>query len=153
MVLFIAVNVISMPLQMIQSEAFTSNESDFRAPKVPAVITGENVYLAWWTNNTSNNNEEVLFRASTDSGATFGNKINLSNTTESDSWRVEIDGEGDNVIVSWWETNQTSDIPVARISNDAGATFGPMILLGQNGTIGSTEDGEGATEGEGAVEE
>lgn len=153
MVLFIAVNVISMPLQMIQSEAFTSNESDFRAPKVPAVITGENVYLAWWTNNTSNNNEEVLFRASTDSGATFGNKINLSNTTESDSWRVEIDGEGDNVIVSWWETNQTSDIPVARISNDAGATFGPMILLGQNGTIGSTEDGEDATEDEGAVEE
>ena len=25
------------------------------------------------------------------------------------SWRVEIHGEADTVVVSWWETNQTSD--------------------------------------------
>ena len=30
-----------------------------------------------------------MFRASTDGGATFGDKINLSNTTDADSWRVE----------------------------------------------------------------
>jgi hypothetical protein len=47
------------------------------------------VYVAWWTNETGN--DEVLFRASTDGGATFGNKINLSNTTEADSTRAEID--------------------------------------------------------------
>jgi hypothetical protein len=71
----------------------------------------------------------------------------LSNTTEADSWRVEIHGEGDTVVVSWWEMNQTSDIPVARVSNDAGATFGPMLMLGLNGTLGSGE-AEGATEEE-----
>jgi hypothetical protein len=87
-----------------------------------------------------------MFRASNDAGATFGDKINLSNTTDADSWRVEIDGEGDNVIVSWWETNQTSDIPVARISTDAGETFGPMIRLGMNGTIDSTAEEEVAAE-------
>src|ERR671922_1982401 len=116
--------------------------------KAPSVVSGDNIYIAWWTNNTENGNEEVMFRASTDGGATFSNKTNLSNTTDADSWRVEIAGEGENVIVSWWETNQTSDSPVARISNDGGATFGPMLRLAANGTIGSTEEG-----GEEAVEE
>ncbi|HKG32073.1 MAG TPA: hypothetical protein VKA91_12450 [Nitrososphaeraceae archaeon] len=41
-----------------------------------------------------------MFRASSDGGATFGDKINLSNTTNADSTRAEIAGEGDNVIVS-----------------------------------------------------
>ena len=108
--------------------------------KAPAVVSGDNIYIAWWTNNTENGNEEVMFRASTDGGATFGDRINLSNTTDADSERVEIDGEADTVVVSWWETNQTSDIPVARVSNDAGETFGPMLRLGMNGTISGTEE-------------
>jgi len=74
----------------------------------------------------------------TDGGATFGEKINLSNTTGADSRRVEIAGEGDNVVVSWWEQNQTSDTPVMRVSNDNGQTFGPMLMLATNGTIGET---------------
>jgi hypothetical protein len=122
--------------------------------KAPSVVSGDNIYIAWWTNNTENGNEEVMFRASTDAGETFGDRINLSNTTDADSWRVEIAGEGETVVVSWWETNQTSDIPVARISTDAGETFGPMLRLAANGTIGSgtEEEGEGtaaAAEGEG----
>ena len=108
--------------------------------RAPAVVSGDNIYIAWWTNNTENGNEEVMFRASTDGGATFSDKMNLSNTPNADSWRVERAGEGDNVVVSWWETNQTSDTPVARISNDAGQTFGPMLRLGMNGTISNTED-------------
>jgi hypothetical protein len=114
----------------------------------PLVVSGDNIYIAWWTNNTENGNEEVMFRASTDGGATFSDKINLSNSSDADSWRVEIAGEGDTVVVSWWETNQTSDIPVARISEDAGETFGPMLMLGANGTIGITEEEEGAAEEE-----
>jgi hypothetical protein len=131
------------PIHLLQSaQAFidpTANEAT-RSSRAPVVVSGDNIYVAWWTNNTSENgNEEVMFRASTDGGATFTDKINLSNTTEADSWRVEIHGEGDNVIVSWWEMNQTSDIPVARVSNDAGATFGPLLMLGANGTLGSGE--------------
>jgi len=98
----------------------------------------ENVYIAWWTNKTSNNNNEVMFRASTDGGATFGDKINLSNTTDAHSTRTEIDSDADSVIVTWWKTNQTSDVPVMRVSNDNGATFGPMLVLATNGTIGET---------------
>jgi hypothetical protein len=113
--------------------------------QVPAVVSGDNVYLAWWTNKTANDLEEVMFRASTDGGATFGDKINLSNTTDADSWRVEIAGEGPNVLVSWWETNQTSDTPVARISTDSGETFGPMLMLATNGTLGEAAE-EGTEE-------
>jgi hypothetical protein len=107
--------------------------------KAPVVVSGDNIYVAWWTNNTENGNEEVMFRASNDAGATFGDKMNLSNTPDADSWRVEIAAEGADVIVTWWETNQTSDTPVARISTDGGQTFGPMLMLASNGTISSTD--------------
>jgi hypothetical protein len=107
--------------------------------KAPVVISGDNIYVAWWTNNTENGNEEVMFRASNDGGATFSDKINLSNSPDADSWRVEIAAEGADVIVSWWETNQTSDTPVARLSSDGGQTFGPMLRLAANGTISNTD--------------
>jgi hypothetical protein len=85
-------------------------------------------------------NEEVIFRASTDGGATFGDKINLSNTTNADSTRAEIDSDADSVVVTWWETNQTSDTPVMKVSGDNGATFGPSLVLAKNGTIGEAEE-------------
>jgi hypothetical protein len=108
--------------------------------KAPAIVSGDNIYVAWWTNNTENGNEEVMFRASNDAGATFSDKINLSNSPDADSTRVEIAAEGAGVIVSWWETNQTSDTPVARLSSDGGQTFGPMLRLATNGTISNTTD-------------
>jgi hypothetical protein len=109
----------------------------------PVVVTGDNVYVAWWTNNTANNNEEVNFRASTDGGQTFGDKINLSNTTDRDSTNVTIGADADSVAVTWWESNQTSQTPVMRVSNDNGATFGPILTLAANGTIGASgQEGE-----------
>jgi hypothetical protein len=131
-------------LQHITSEKDTIQgkaiQNGAQLREAPVAISGENVFVAWWTNNTANNNEEIMFRASTDAGATFGDKINLSNTTGADSWKVEIDSEADSVVVTWWETNQTSDTPVMRVSTDNGATFGPMLMLATNGTIG--EEGE-----------
>jgi hypothetical protein len=114
---------------------------DFDAP--PA-ITGDNVYVAWWngTAGEPDKNVEVFFRAS-DGGTSFGDEINLSNTTNADSTRVEIDSDADSVVVTWWEGNQTSDTPVMRISNDNGATFGPVLTLSTNGTLGEAEEEEG----------
>jgi len=104
----------------------------------PPAITGENVYVTWWTNNTANNNDEVLFRASTDGGVTFGDKINLSNSNNTNSTRAEIASDADSVVVTWWESNQTSETPVMRVSDDNGETFGPVLKLAANGTIGVT---------------
>ena len=122
-------------------------EQDARAPtsvrSAPPVIMGDNVYVAWWSNNTANGNNEVLFRVSTDGGASFSDKVNLSNTNDSESERVELDSEGESVIVTWWETNETDEIPIMRVSNDNGETFGPILRLGANGTIGEeTEESE-----------
>jgi hypothetical protein len=107
--------------------------------KAPPAITGDNVYVAWWDNKTGNN--EVFFRASTDRGQTFGDKINLSNTPNADSTRVEIDSDANSVVVTWWETNQTASTPVMKISTDNGKTFGPMLKIAANGTIGSSSGG------------
>ncbi len=39
-------------------------------------------------------------------------------------------------------TKQTLDIPVMRVSTDNGATFGTMLMLATNGTIGEAEGTE-----------
>ena len=106
-------------------------------PKAPMVASGENLYIVWWTNKSGN--WEVMFRASNDAGQTIGDKINLSNSSNSDSQNAEIVASGNNVFVSWWETstdpaNKTSE-SVLRISNDNGQTFGPTQMLGNNGTL------------------
>lgn len=104
----------------------------------PIAISGDNVYIVWFSDkNVPNNNSEVFFRASTNGGVTFGGKINLSNTTSADSVDAEIAADGDEVIVTWWERNQTSNEPVFRASVDNGLTFGPLLRLGTNGTMGA----------------
>jgi hypothetical protein len=68
----------------------------FRHPnEAPIVISGNKIYVTWWSNETGN--DEVIFRVSNDDGQTFTDKIKLSNTTNSDSTRVEIDSDADSV--------------------------------------------------------
>ena len=49
---------------------------------------------------------EKCFRVSNDVGATCGDKINLSNTTASDSQDAGISADGNNVVITWWDRNQ-----------------------------------------------
>ncbi|MGB8640950.1 MAG: hypothetical protein WCD28_01590 [Nitrososphaeraceae archaeon] len=104
---------------------------------LPALIatSDENVYVVWGNNDTANTNSEVMFRASIDGGQTYADKVNLSNSTGSNSTDFDVEATIDNVIVSWWETNQTSAEPVIVFSGDRGATFGPILRLASNGTI------------------
>ena len=155
-VILIIANVTTTTTSPLLAYAWINPDTDPTRTKAPSVITGENVYIVWWTDQgTENANGEVMFRASSDSGATFSNKTNLSNTTDTDSVDAEIAAEGEMVVVTWWERNQTSDVPVARISTDAGETFGPMIMLGMDGTVSGVEEEEVAAteEGEGGEEE
>jgi hypothetical protein len=141
----LATAIPTLPLSQRSAEGIAPKDT-IQGRAAPIAISGSNVYITWWTNNTANKNEDVMFRASNDGGATFGDKINLSNTTNADSWKAEIAEEGDNVVVSWWETNQTSDTPVTRISTDAGQTFGPILMLATNGTIGEAAEKEPGSE-------
>jgi hypothetical protein len=140
-VLLFSVITTTMTVAFNSSDATVSKK---RASKVnahldvPIAISGDNAYLAWWTNETGN--DEVMFRSSIDGGASFTDKINLSNTTDADSQDVEIAADGDNVIVTWWERNQTAEEPIVRISADNGETFGPVLKLATNGTIGQSDE-------------
>ncbi len=120
-------------------EGFIDPSTDLRSPRAPTVVSGDNIYIAWWTNNTENGNEEVMFRASNDGGETFADKINLSNSPDTQSQAAEILTVGDSIFVTWWELNENvhphTNESVLRVSTDAGQTFGPIINLGTNGTI------------------
>ena len=50
----------------------------------------------------------------------------------SQSQDVQIASAGNNVYVSWWDRNATSNEPVLRASNDNGKTFGEKIMLTVN---------------------
>jgi len=104
-------------------------------------VSGSNVYAAWWNNKTGD--FEVMFRASADSGHTFGPKINLSNSPGVDSTAAQIGAEGKNVYVIWWETSGHTAEPFLRISYDNGNTFGQKIMLSNATTaaIGSATSG------------
>jgi hypothetical protein len=118
-----------------------NEEEQVEIDKAPVVISGDKVFIVWFNDqNTPNNNSEVLFRSSADGGVTFTDKINLSNTTTADSVNAEIAADGNNVIITWWEHNATSEEPVVRASTDNGATFGPMLTLANNGTIGQATE-------------
>jgi hypothetical protein len=44
------------------------------------------------------------------------------------------------LVVTWWERNQTSKEPAAKISTDNEHTFGPILKLGTNGTLAEAEE-------------
>ncbi|MDN5869084.1 MAG: hypothetical protein L0H55_17000, partial [Candidatus Nitrosocosmicus sp.] len=97
--------------------AFSSRDVDW-AQRAPIATSGDNVYIAWMSDKgTLNSNAEIIFRASNDGGQIFGEKINLSNSSEIDSVDQMITAEGDSVFVTWWERNATSNTPVLRVSN------------------------------------
>jgi hypothetical protein len=148
--------IASMPLLSASAQRFMDRESNIAVePKAPMAVSqdGNNIYIVWWTNKSEN--WEVMFRASNDGGQTFGDQVNLSNSTDAESQNAEIIAAGDSVYVSWWETSPEtgSSESVLRVSPDAGQTFGPMIMLGVNGTIGTatgntTESTTAAEQGE-----
>ena len=84
-------------------------------------ISGNNVYIAWIDDNTSSSpsttiakNKEILFRKSIDGGNTFDKIINLSNSSNADSYNQEIAAAENNVYIVWQDiTGQTADYDTA----------------------------------------
>jgi hypothetical protein len=141
---FIVVIMITLTIIRITSAVEATENQDvmkkgsaFIMIEPPVIATSdENVYVVWGSNDTTGNNTEVMFRASNDGGQTYKDKINLSNSSNFNSTDFDMQATDNNVIVSWWETNSTSIEPVIIFSNDHGTTFGPVLGLAANGTIG-----------------
>jgi hypothetical protein len=102
--------------------------------RVTLAVSGDNIYIAWITNRTGD--DQVMVRSSNDAGATFNDKITLSNTTNTKLQDIQVAAGADNVVVIWrQQINATSDEPVARISADNGTNFESVANLASNGTI------------------
>jgi hypothetical protein len=104
--------------------------------KAPMAISGNNLYTVWWGNGTGN--YEVMFKASHDNGQTFGDKINLSNSTNGISGEADVAASGNNVYVTYADNKTGIANAIIRISNDNGNTFGPEVILTDNSNLANT---------------
>jgi len=98
----------------------SSNAGSSVLPKIS--VSGSNVYAVW--QDITSGNDEVLFKASTDSGTNFGVEKNLSESIAS-STAPKIASADNNVYVTWIEGTEI----LFKASTDNGATFGSSIPL------------------------
>jgi hypothetical protein len=94
-----------------------------------AVSTGRNSF----DGNVANGNIGVLFKASYDSGKSFGKTIDLNEGTNAAIFAPKIAASGkNNVYVAWSEmdpSDKSNTYAYFRASNDRGKTFGEKIEL------------------------
>ncbi len=87
-------------------------------------VSGNNVYIAWIDNTSSSSttkNQEIYFRKSIDGGNTFDKIINLSNSSNADSYNLEITAAGNNVYAVWQDTTlPTADVDTSSSSSSSG---------------------------------
>jgi hypothetical protein len=92
-------------------------------PNIAAV--GSNVYVTWTEEHKET--ADTIFRRSTDNGATWKSRINLSNTTSGNgSSTPQIAASGSNVYVAWANAGAGPEFWLTR-STDNGATWKPLV--------------------------
>lgn len=99
----------------------------YSSPRASIAAFDSNVYVSWWDNRTVGNNE-IFFARSTDNGQTFGEAVNLSNSTGA-SADNQISAQDNNVYVVWWDNKTGMWEVYSRTSTDGGETFGEPIML------------------------
>jgi len=128
-IMLVAVFTITL-YQTQSSHGYTWPCIDRSEGKAPIAVSGDNVYVAWWGN--SSGNYEVMFKASEDGGQTFGDKINLSNSSNGTSVEADIAAVDDNVYVTFADNKTGNADAYIMTSNDNGKTFNPAIKLTDN---------------------
>ncbi len=106
----------------------TAGSSSPKRSDIPQIaVSGSNVYVVWV--DYIPRNYDVLFRASNDNGATFGNAVNLD-TSPGLADLPQVDVSGNNVYVLWEDFSEVEGLDIFfRASNDNGATFGNAVNL------------------------
>src|SRR5437867_3264383 len=90
-------------------------------------------YVLWSSNKTGK--WEVMIRISNDNGKSFADKVNLSNTSKSNSFHADVATFGNNVYVSWLDNNTGYLETYTRTSTDEGKTFGPILAINGTGAL------------------
>lgn len=128
----ISVIEVTPPPNFTETGYFLSSDV-FRleSAKIAAASTnenGSNVYVAW-SDNTAGN-YDIFFKASKDSGLTFGDTINLS-SNPGQSTSVAIAAVKQHVYVIWKDDTQGNSQIFLRTSHDNGRTFGDIVPINQ----------------------
>src|SRR5436853_2655992 len=84
---------------------------------------GTNVYVVW--KDIVSGSYNIVFKRSTDNGATFGPAIKISKNSTTAISNLNIATAGTNVYVVWKDIVSGSYNIVFKRSTDNGATFGP----------------------------
>ena len=108
-------------------------------------VFGDNVYVVW-LDRGENGDTNILFRASADGGATFGNMVNISNNANEETFPKVAAHEG-NVYIAWNVIDDTLvDIGDREnqglffvTSMDGGNNFGDIVILNQENNFGELQ--------------
>jgi len=99
------------------------------------VTHGSAVYVAWEEFDPDLDREDVLFTASQDEGATFGNPISVNPAMPS-SVTPQLATAPDGSVYILWADGRTGDIYL-RASHDQGLTLGPMVNVSNDAEYSS----------------
>ena len=97
-----------------------SNNSQYAADNARVSAFGNNEYILWMQGKF--NEGEILFKKSSDGGATFGQTIRLTDSNDTSSNPLLLASDGN--VYSVWTSNETNQANVySRTSLDDGTTF------------------------------
>lgn len=106
--------------------ALNLNKANVNDLQPELAATGTNIYVVW--SDATGGNTEVLYKASTNNGVSFGNLLNLSNMPGTSNEQT-IAASSSNVFVTWIESGTTNNGVYFDSSSDGGATFGTPLNL------------------------
>jgi len=123
-IITLVIGVAATPILLLQLQLAIGYK--WIAPLVQVATSGNKVYVVWDSDKT-NTLKEILFRASTDNGKSFSDKINLSHSPKGLSELANIAASGNDVYVVWGD-NKTGNMEIyfTKSTND-GKTFGNPI--------------------------
>lgn len=92
-----------------------------------AVDSAGRVHIAWWTGKEGG--AGVYYARSDDGGRSFGEAIPLGVADFARAAHAQLKlGEGGTVVVAWDDARTPLPRVTVRVSNDAGASFGPAVV-------------------------
>jgi Mg-chelatase subunit ChlD len=116
--------------------------------KFNLAVADNHVHVAWdeIINNITGNRFDVVHRSSSDGGANFGSRIDISGTPSQISYQPRLAASADNAYVVWIEsvTDQPDRIMFSRITDIVDQPR-VVVLLDRSGSMSSRHDGTPAT--------
>ncbi|TVP41704.1 hypothetical protein [Candidatus Nitrosocosmicus arcticus] len=110
------------------SNSFPQSGSPSSNEDIVIANNNDGTYFVWESDN--NGNSEIIFAKRTNNG--FDYKLNLSNSSVTESLNPNMLVDNRNIYFTWWEKHDNgTQIPVFRATSDSGTTFGGITTLSQ----------------------